>query len=373
MPSQFQSKIKATTAKDIAKGILSDKSGRKISDTKFKQILKQDKNLRKFAYTGQGSTLSKFKAKKFFNTVLESAQGNEKIKINKIAAKKMGLNINRKGQASQIGLNKVYQQAAQQEIDAQDTGPSPAEVKRMEKREKAKEKLRKQENISYAKEQQDKAKPGQEKNEDNKGSSGGGAAPPARQSGASGSAALGQTAPALNTMQMTNDDDRVNNKTASELPKLFMPPINNLSPTQPNVNVIAKKIDISIKQKMRNLRTFDIIGQDKINQALMNLRLDSIPEPADEEILKKIALETGAQLVLVGNIQKNQNILKINLNMVNAETGQKMPLADLEQSSLDLFDLENKLGWQINNSLTKEDGGAAGQMPSADQAIDLPI
>jgi len=50
MIQRYTPRIKATTAKSMAKSLLSSQSGKKISDTKFKEYLKQDKDLKKYAY-----------------------------------------------------------------------------------------------------------------------------------------------------------------------------------------------------------------------------------------------------------------------------------------------------------------------------------
>ncbi|HHE64423.1 MAG TPA: hypothetical protein ENL09_00180, partial [Bacteroidetes bacterium] len=70
MVNTYSPRIKASTAKNMAKSILSDKTGKKISDTKFKEMMEKDKDLKKFAYIGKNSTLDKFKVKKFFNKVI---------------------------------------------------------------------------------------------------------------------------------------------------------------------------------------------------------------------------------------------------------------------------------------------------------------
>lgn len=370
MPSTYKPRINTTTAKNIAKGILSDKSGKKISDTKFKELMKKDKSLKKFAYAGKNSTLDKFKAKKFFSSVINSAQGHEKFKVNKLAAKKLGLRINKKGEPSQIGLNKVYQHAAKEEIAAADTGPSKQQLRREAKREKAIQKMRQQDRASDRREEYDKE--AKQNTDQNKEKSNQRNTPPSRQAG-SGNVAINQPDPNQNNYQINGNSSNNDSYQPSELPKLFLPPINNLSPTQPNVDVITKKIEISIRQKIQNLRSFNIVGPEILNKSLMNLGMDKIPVPADTDLLKKISLETGAQLFIYGAVQKNGPILKITLEIINAETDQRINLAEIEQSSLDLFDLEKKISWQINNALTNDDTSSNNNIPTEDKAIDLPI
>ncbi len=369
MPNTFIPRIKATTAKNIAKGILSDKSGKKISDTKFKEILRKDKSLKKFAYIGKNTTLDKFKTKKFFNTILDTAKTHEKFKVNKLAAKKLGLNINRQGQASQIGLNKIYQHAAKEEISAAETGPSKQELRKQERHEKAIQQLHKQERASDRKEQYDKE--AKEKQSDTKDSSSQSNSAPIRQSSTSG-VALSQSGPSQNNyLSMDIDDSKVN--TGNELPKLLLPPLNNLSPTQPNIDIITKKIEISVKQKIINLKSFNIIGPEILTKSLMSLGMDKMPEPTNEDFLKKLAMECGAQLFIFGTVQKNTNILLFNLEIINSETDQKITLANIEQTSIDLFDLEKKINWQIDDALLNENPNSPNNIPSVNKAIDLPI
>ncbi|MDP2684625.1 MAG: hypothetical protein Q8P20_06305 [bacterium] len=370
MDNTYTPRIKAATAKNLAKSILSDKSGKKISDTKFKEMMKKDKDLKQFAYTGKNSTLDKFKAKKFFNKVISSASSHEKFKVNKIAAKKLGLNINKKGEASQIGLNKIYQHAAKEEIAAADTGPSQQELRREAKREKAIQKMRTQDRASDRRNEYDKEAKDQN-GDDNKSSSSNRAAP-SRQAG-TGSMATSQTGTNQNNYQIADNTSNPSGTGPPEMPDLFLPPLNNLSTTQPNVDVITKKLEIAIKQKIYNLRIFKVIGPEVLNKSLMNLGMDKIPTPANQDILKKISLECGAQLYIYGTVEKKANILLINLEVINSETDRKITLVNIEQSSLDLFDLENKISWQIDNAFKTDNSDFNNNIPSENKAIDLPI
>ncbi|XOU94376.1 MAG: hypothetical protein ACNFW9_06115 [Candidatus Kerfeldbacteria bacterium] len=369
MAKDYLAKIKATTAKGMAQSIISSKTGKKISDTKFKTLMKKDKNLKKFAYLGKTSTIAKHQAKKFFNSVVESSQGSDQFKINKIAAKKLGLRINKQGKASTIGINKLYESATKDELSqAKDTGPTPQEIRKQKRHEKSIKKLHQQdrarENAENDKEEGKKPSKKDEKSTSN--------TAPMRQTGSSG-ASFSQktsTAPSLSD-SVSHTSPKINN--TPELPKLFIPPLNNLSLHIDNIKPIAKKIEISLKQIFHYLKSFNIITDEVSSKAALDIGFNNIPNPANKDILKKISIETGAQLFIYGIIQKQGPLLKIKIDIINAETDQAIHLAVLEQKSLDYFELEKKLTWEINNSLQNEKSSNINNQISENKAIDLPI
>ncbi len=372
MSKAYLAKIKATTAKSMAQSILSTRAGKKISDTKFKTMIKKDKNLKKFAYLGKKSSMTKHQAKKFFDTVIESSEGHEQIKINKIAAKKLGLCINKQGKASTIGINKLYESATKNELAAQkDPGPSKQELARQERREAGIKKLHQQDRANETRKEELKEKAMKEKGsnatEKSKSSSA-----PIRQAGSSG-ASFSQTSATTPSLNDNVSQTKQKITTTMKLSKIFIPPLNNLSTHIDSIAPIAKKIEISIKHIFLYLKSFSIISDEVSAKATLGLGFNKIPNPANEEIIKKISIETGAQLFVYGTIQKKGQLLIIKIDIINSQTDQKINLARLEQNTIDYFELEKKLTWQINNSLINENSDITNDITNESKAIDLPI
>ena len=370
MVQRYTPKIKIGTAKNIAKNLLSTQSGKKISETKFKQLLKQDKDLKKFVYSSKSSTLAKHQAKKFFNKVINSAKTSNNFKVSHLA-KKMGIRISPKGEVSDIGLNKIYQKASTEELAAQQkpAGPSPEEQRREKRREEALKTFHKKERAEERqreKIQREEQTPDNEKN-GNKMSS------PLTRHGVSGStAALTNQAATLDDQTTAGQKVTTATSQTSTIPLLILP-LNNLSPNIEGFDWVTKKFSTLVLQTINSLKMFEVIPQKDINQVLRKLRWRKMPPLIDEETAETIVRETKVQLAVLGHVKKTGAVMEINIQLINTKTNQKILLANIKEETDDLFDLEKKISWQITNALQNQEDDKESQIPSPDEAKDLPI
>jgi len=365
MTQQYLPKIKAQTAKNMAKNLLSTQKGKKISDTKFKQFLKQDKDLKKFVHSSKSSTMAKHQAKKFFSKVTESAKQSGNLKVNPTAAKKMSIRINKQGQISNIGINKIYQKATTEElaIENKPTGPTPAESRKQKRHEEAIKKLHQRERAGDI----DKEQKQQPEKDEKKSSS-----PPPRSSGTSstGTSLSNQSTPLSNQGSPT---PQKSTKTNTALPAILVSPLNNLSTNVRGLDWTARRINNLIIQTLKSLKMFKIIEEEKISKVLTKLKLEKLPASANEAVIKQIARETRAVLFVIGYIKKINKTLEIKIQIINTATDQHLDLATIKEESDDIFQLERKIKWQINNALLSDAKTENKDVPSSDEAVDLPI
>lgn len=367
MVQQYTPKIKVGTAKTIAKNLLATPKGKKISDTKFKKFLKQDKDLKKFVYSSKQSTIKQPQAKKFFNKVLSSAHGDPKLKVSPIVAKKMGIKISKQGQLSQIGLKKIYKKASTEELASQQkpTGPSPEELRRQKRHEEAIKTFHKRER---ADEIQRETGPADQQNKNGE--------PDTLSISPRG--VRGGTTPASGSTSSLSDQtipiQRSGAAPASAyLISLLIFPLNNLSANVEDLDLITKKIDNLVLQTITSLKTFKIVRQQDINEALKKLRLEKMPIIIDEITMENIAKEVQAQLYIFGTIKKTGAIMEINIQMVNSENNQHLTLVTIKEEADDIFDLERKISWQITNAFQDKKSDKETPAPSSGEAVDLPI
>jgi TolB-like protein len=369
MIQQYLPKIKAQTAKNMAKNLLSTQKGKKISDTKFKQFLKQDKDLKKFVHSSKSSTIAKHQAKKFFSTVTESAKQSGNLKVNPTAAKKMGIRINKQGQISNIGINKIYQKATTEElaIENKPTGPTPAESRKEKRHEEAIKKLHQREQAGDIAKEQKQGQKQQPAKDEKKSSS-----PPPRSSGASGTG----TSLSNQSVPLSSQGSPTQRKTAkidTSLPAILVSSLNNLSTNVRGLDWTARRINNLIIQTLKSLKMFKIIEEEEISEVLTKLKLEKLPASANEAVIKQIARETRAVLFVIGYIKKINKTLEIKIQIINTATDQHLDLATIKEESDDIFQLERKIKWQINNALLSDAKTENKDVPSSDEAVDLPI
>lgn len=371
MVQRYTPKIKVGTAKTIAKNLLATPKGKKVSDTKFKKFLKQDKDLKKFVYSSKQSTIRQPQAKKFFNKVLSSAHGDPKLKVSPIVAKKMGIKISRQGQVSQIGLKKIYKKASTEELASQQkpTGPSPEELRRQKRHEEAIKTFHKRER---AEEIQRETGPVEQQNKNGE--------PDRRRvtPSISPSGVRGGAIPASGSTSSLSDQTIPTQRsgaapTNAYLISLLIFPLNNLSTNVEDLDLITKKINNLVRQTITSLKMFKIIRQQDINEALKKHRLERMPIIIDEVTMENIAKEVQAQLYIFGTIKKTGAIMEINIQMVNAENNQHLPLVTIKEEADDIFDLERKISWQITNAFQDRENDKETPTPSSGEAVDLPI
>jgi len=386
MVQRYTPRIKATTAKSMAKSLLSTQSGKKISDTKFKEYLKQDKDLKKYAYSGKASTMSKTNAKKLFNKVVESAKSSEKFKISH-AAKKLGIRGNKTtGNAT---INKIYNKAGQEELASQPqkTGPTKQEVRQQKRHEEIIKTFHKRDRADETRQEQEEGHKETEKN-----TSGGnndkknGSAAPTRPNAGSGAAsgAVG-SATTQNSNQQTAASSAVPSDQHSAIQKsdqaeekpiaAIILPLSNLSPNVRNLDGIVKRLSITVKQLFTTLHVLPILPESAIQDALNKLRFEDIPDATDYGAIAALTKAAQAQLVIFGSVSQAGTTLAINVQFANVVTDKKFELANLKEGSDDIFNIERKLRWHIENALNsgQNESKKPDETSSTDEAVDLPI
>ena len=364
MVQKYLPKIKIGTARGVAKGLLSTKSGKQVSDTKFKQFLKAEKGLKKFVYSSPQSSLAKHQAKQFFGKVIGSAKEQRGLKINALAAKKLGIKISEAGQMSDIGLNKMYQKAGTEELASQQKAssePSPEEQRRQQRHEAALKTLHKRERADETRQEQ-KQQPSKER------------AQPKPLTTPISHAGVGQAAGA-GAGQLGAVADKVSTGVTpsgtaegERLPLLILP-LQNLTPTVEGLAWVAKKINGLVSRTLTSLRLFKIT--DATTAGKVPAKAVDVSDLAAVIVAAK---RTWTTLCIFGTIKKTGRLLEITVEMVNTNSSQRLLLAQVKEETDDVFNLERKIGWQIANALQAEgttDDTAAPK--NSQKAEDLPI
>lgn len=364
MAQKYLPKIKIGTAKGVAKNLLSTKSGKQVSDTKFKQLLKAEGGLKKFAYSSSQSSLAKHQAKQFFGKVIGSAKEQRGLKINALAAKKLGIKISEAGQVSDIGLNKIYQKAGTEELASQQkvsSEPSPEEQRRQQRHEAALKTFHKRERADETRQEQ-KQQPTKEQAQHKP------LTAPISHAGIGRAAGAGADQPGAVA-------DRVSTGTSSpstaedERLSLLILPLQNLTPTVEGLAWVAKKFNGLISRTLASLRLF------KITEAATAGKTPAkTVDISDMAAVTVAAKRAWATLCVFGTIKKTGRLLEITVEMVNTNSSQRLLLAQVKEETDDVFNLERKIGWQIANALQAEettDDTAASSSPQ--KAEDLPI
>jgi len=383
MVQRYTPRIKAKTAKSVAKSLISSQSGKKISDTKFKEYLKQDKDLKKYAYSGKASTISKANAKKLFKKVVESAKGNEKFKISH-TAKKLGIKEDRK--AGTATINKIYGKAGQEELASQpqQTGPTKQELRQQKRHEEMMKTLHKRDRADYMRhKQEEERKEAEKKSSDGNNDKKSGGAAPARPSAGSGGAAGSATTQNSNQQTATSSAAPSNKRPAiqksdqaeKEPIAAIILPLSNLSPNVRNLDGIVKRLSTTVKQLFTTLHALPILPESAIKDALNKLRLEDIPNATDYGTIAALTKAANAQLVIFGSVSQTGTTLTINVQFANVVANKKFELANLKEGSDDIFNIERKLRWHIKNALNsgQNEPKEPGEAPPTDEAVDLPI
>lgn len=361
LPPKYLPKIKVSTAKDMAKSLIANRTGQKISDTKFKQILKKDESLKTYYYKSKDAGISKIQAKKFFNQVVSTTKTTPGLKVSRLA-QKMGIKPNADKIPSNIILNKLYQKATDTQLQATaPKGPSPEEVRKQQRHDEMMKTLHKRERADdIARSQQTPQQPDQQRQQPSR------VAPPTMQGTITG-------ATLKPTGGIANEPDRPIKKQAAEPDRLTLAvlPLINLSPAADKTSWLADRLTTQIRQALRNENMFSLATEPATADALHRYQLSI---PADQGILHLIGTELHAQLVAYGHLKKNGTTIEINLYLSNIQNRQHLVLASLRRETDDIFDLERRLTWQIHEALSdKPSPETPRNTPSASDAVDLPI
>ncbi len=346
MTDRYLPKIKTDTAKAIIKDLITTKSGKKISDTRFKNILKKEKNLQKFAYGSSTSRLTKQQTHNFLNKVAKKISVNDKLKISPIKQKKLGLAFSKKGELTRSGIKKIYQRAVDKELDAQQpAGPSPEELRRQKKRQTAIKTLHKHERAREVEQdanpQQNSKRQSQEKN----------VAPPPLVQGTAAAAAADKpsSASTIKDSDTAPSPGHATQETETALILIF--PIDNKADQKKETEWLIKQIQKVIVNTFSSYASFRLVSQKEIDKVFESLRLTSWPEPEEKETIRTIAHESKADLYVTGTYDKQNDNILLHITITNTATQKRMPLVTINEEVNDPFELERKIAWHINHAL----------------------
>jgi TolB-like protein len=352
-----------STAKDMAKSLVANRAGQKITDSRFKQILKKEDALKPYYYKSKSSSLSKLQAKKFFNQVVSTAKGTPGLKISRLA-QKIGIKPNAAKGPSNISLNKLYQKATDTQVKAQaPIGPSPEEVRRQQRHDQAIKTLHKHERadentLNQLAQPDAQSKPASQR-----------VAPPTMQGSVSGSTIK----PTGQVTDTPSDQAQLAVKKTKEPERLALAilPLSNLSPAADRTAWLCERISKQIGQALLSEGMFILAPEPAIHGAIRRYPLSV---PADHGTLRLIAKDAHVQLVAYGHLKKIGPVIEINAYLTNTQNDQNITLVSVRQETDDVFDLERRIAWQINNALSGDiEPKQKPPTPSSSEAIDLPI
>ncbi len=361
-------RIQAGTAKQMAKNLLTDKYGHAVSDTKLKEFMKQDKDLKKFVYTSKTSTLTKHEAQKFFNKVVDSARASEGFKVSR-TAKKMGIK-DTAPKTSDVQLEKIYKSASQAEIDAMphDTGPTPEELAKQARREKMLKTLHKRERAEEIS-REERAEKEQKGDGEQKPATN---AKPPQMVGTSGIGTIGggggtgqpnTPAPASQQRQTDKTPDL----------RLMIFPLENQSPNIPGFELTVQKLNTFIRQHLQSGAIIPICTEQEMWDAMNALRIETVPSATQLDELRSIARRANVGLFLVSTISRQGQTTELTLMVHNTMNAHVFQLAHLKEPLTDVFDFQRRLGWQIDAGFRAQSEDEDTTTPSSSDAVELPI
>ncbi len=376
MASNYLSKMPIGQAKKIVKNLIRTQSGKKISDTKFKEFLKKNDDLSKYAYKKDSGHLTKHQTKKFFDSVVKKASTNTDLKISNVDQKKMGIRVNKSGAVSDIGLDKMYTQAAQAELAAQEpSGPTPEEVRREKRRETAVKTFHKHERAREIEQEQKQQTNNEDKQSDSQPNR---TVPRMSMRKNAGAANTGQpsnstaTATPIQTQSNTATDDRPTTGLPRALPLLIFPTENKNS-NQPHMQELANRINDMIQRTMQATPLFTVMPSSTLEQSVSELTMRALPTHEDTDALQRVAAQAHAAVYIYGWIEQDQYSTTITIKMANTVNGKTVLLANVKEPVTDFFSLLRRIEWEIKHAFSGNSGHDSTDMPSASEAIDLPI
>ncbi|MFA5052027.1 MAG: hypothetical protein WC544_03120 [Patescibacteria group bacterium] len=360
LPPKYLPKIKMSTAKDMAKNLVANRAGQKISETKFKQILKKDESLKTYYYKPKDASLNKIQAKKFFNQVVSTAKNTPGLKISRLA-QKIGIKPKTDATPSNIALNKLYQKATDDQLKANaPTGPSPEEVRKQQRHDDAMKIMHKRDRADEMKNEYKQQNAAPQKQSSPR------TAPPTMQGSITGATLKPTGTPADDTTRPATAPVKEPDHLA-----LAVLPLINLSPAADRTAWLTERLTKQIRQALRNEGIFNLAAEPIVADAV---RRYPVSVPADHGILRLIGKEVRASMLVYGHLKKIGALYEISVYLTNVQNDQHLALAVLRQETDDVFDLERRLTWQVHNALNT-DSAPEKKGPPTDTAaaVDLPM
>lgn len=373
MIQRYSPKIQVGTAKTIAKNLLTTKTGKKVSDTKLKEFMKKDKDLKKFVYSSKKTTITKSQAKKFFDKVVSGAKESGSFKVSRLA-KKMGIKDTATA-TSDIQMNKVYQHASTEEYNAQphDTGPTPKEIQKGKRREKMMQTIHKRDRADDIQREKMNAENQADKGKQEKDTSTNRAAPLQASGGATlSSQTSGSGNQSTATAPMNSNVRSTSKASSTDAATVAIFPLENQSSNIPQFKLLVEKIDTFIIQHITTAKLFTIVLPSKLTTALRTHRLDAFPPSDDNNQRAMLAESVHAGLFISSTMSQKQQTITITVILNNTATQQQVMLGQVTTQSQDLFELERQLGWQITNALNARTDPTSSTQPTP-PVTELPI
>jgi len=373
LPPKHLPRIRSKTIVGTARKMMATQSGKKVSDTAFTKFLKKDKDLKKYAYLGKSTTVKKHEAQKLIGKVMEKASGHEKFKLSHFA-KKMGMKAGPQGKVSSIRLNKAYQQASQEELKETETTkePSKQELKQQKRREEMLKSMHKRERADEIRGEQKKQGEAQKDSPQRTQTSvqfGAGAT--ASQAAVGSGGAIQNSTGSQTAPPSSPSDDHL-----SPLTKIVILPFKNQSPGIQKLDWLIKELQKSATRAIKSLKLFTVIEQTEIDSMLEKQKPQNSSLPHNE-LMKLIASKLSVSNIITGEIQKTDERIYIKIQLFNTISNTNLPIAEINEETEDIFDLERNINWQIINYFeTKQKGGKSSidiDIPSSSEAKDLPI
>ncbi len=362
LPPKYLPKIKMSTAKDMAKSLIANRAGQKITDSKFKQILKKEQGLKTYYYKPKDSSITKIQAKKFFNQVVSTAKGTPGLKISRLA-QKIGIKPRTDSAPSNIALNKLYQKATNTQLQSQaPKGPSPEEVRKQQRHDEMMKTLHKHDRAAEM-QKENMAAPTAQKPANQR------VAPPTMQGTIGGATIKPTNQPA--GLQSDQAQPAVKKTKDPERLGLAVLPLTNLSPAADRTAWLCERVSRQIKQALHNEGMFEFAAEPSVHDAI---RRYPLTVPADHGTLRLIAKDAHVQLISYGHLKKIGSLIEVNAYLTNIQNDQHITLLSIRQETDDIFDLERRIAWQIDNALSG-DPEPKKQLPApgGNEAVDLPI
>lgn len=366
--ADYLSKMKMGTIKDMARKMVATSSGQKVTSQAFNKFLKEDKNLRRAAYSPSHSTVEKYKAVKFFGHLTNKVAQSNKFKLSYFA-KKMGVKAMAAGSPNKVTMERVYKKAAQEEIasTAKPTGPTKEEMEKQQRRQEAFKSLRKRERadeIRSEEQQKSKATTAQPR-----------AKPVQIAQGGAGSLTA-QTA--LADKKAVTGKMKPSSGGNAGLPSLAILPLSN---PKRNLNArwLVNKLDNWLFQVIKGLKIFKVEERLSVEGLLKNSGWEE-GDVINLELARAIGREAGMNFVMMGEWQKEAADILLAIQLINIKENKITKIAQVREKEENFFGLENRLSWELHNffadkklSFGQENKKEEPEIPSSQEAEDLPI
>ncbi len=332
----YSSKIRAGTLREHARKMIQTKYGGKVSKESFQKFLRQDKDLKGYAYKGGQSSISKYKATKALGQIARKAAASGKYKLS-YEARRMGVKVNSKGTISDIATKRAFERAAQQEALAtqKPTGPTKEEQARETRRGEMLKSFHKRERADEVrKEQQIKQDPRE---------------PGIRQSVPTTQiSSVGRGGPSLSSLGVQEASPRI--RPAVEKPEqpagtcAVLPFCIKFRDDQ--LLDLSQKLTSRAMSALGGAVSLRVMTKDELVYHAKHLGRE-MPDIGDYEEMEEFASSLPCTFVLIGEIRKDVSKIQVLVSTLNPKTNQKIRIAELAGRVENAFELQQRLAWEL--------------------------